>query len=225
MIQLNEFRIFDGQPLIGVDTGNSGFSPNWKPVNLLVGNFAAIKTGLRDKNKIDICEGDILKASFEFKTNHVGRFVVRYMPMDARFVIRFEWGKNFRHPSPDNSMRVCDLNMWLASNSVIISNVILMEMRRNLRSEKKLFGIKFSSTGFKLDSADAVKLLDFIHEKVPLNWNENITEIKAKLQGEGNIKLRFRVNDGQFQSLDYELPLIMLLKPNEDLILQENIKP
>ncbi|MBR1645239.1 MAG: hypothetical protein IJ774_07605 [Selenomonadaceae bacterium] len=222
MIHLNEFRIFDGQPLIGDKLDDDRFSPNWKPINLLVGNAAAIKTGLRDKNKIDICEGDILKASFEFKTNHVGRFVVRYMPMDARFVIRFEWGKNFRNPSPDNSMRVCDLNMWLASNSVVISNVILMEMRRDLRSQKKLFGIKFSSTGFKLNSVDAGQLLDFIHEKVPLNWDEHITEIKAKLQGEGHVKLKFRVNDGQFQSLEYEPSLTMLLKPDENLILPEN---
>lgn len=221
MIELGQFRIFDGHPLIGDILEHSGYSPDWKPVNLLVGNYAAIKTGLRDKNKIDICEGDILKANFEFKTNQVGRFVVRYMTMDARFVVRFEWGKKFRDPLPENSMRVCDLNMWLASNATVISNVILMEMRRNLRAQKKVLGIKFSSTGFVIDDHDACTLLDFIHEKIPLNWDEHITEIKAKLQGEGHFKLQFRVNGGQWQSLDYQPPLAMLLNSNEALITAE----
>lgn len=216
MFHLDSFRVYNQKPLLGAVAENT-FSPDWKPINISVNSVAALKIGLTDKNGIDICEGDILRGNFEPANNQKGRFVVRFQPNESRFVVRFEWGKNFVDPG-HNSLRVCDMNFWIARNCSVISNVIIMDIRKE-RTQALVIGVKFFTTGFQITQTDAINFLDYIHEHIPLNWDEHIKEVKAKLQLGGTLKLFVKINDRPFIKLDYEPMWTTLLKPDEKLYL------
>ena len=177
MFRLDSFRVYDQKPLLGVI--QPAFSPDWKPVNIMIGGLVAVKLGVKDRHGVEVCEGDILRGSFEPVTNQKGRFVVRYQPNEARFVVRFEWGKDFVEPA--HSLRVCDFNEWIARNCSVISNVILMQIRRE-KAQKLVCGIKFFSSGFQITERDTVNFLNYIHEHKALLNDNNIARWYKAIQ-------------------------------------------
>lgn len=216
---LTKFRSYSGEVLAGANYEES-FSPNWKPINIAVGHCCCVMTGLKDCDGKDICEGDVIKCSFESEKDFAalycgGRLVVRYSVLDARFVIMFERGKRLTAVDEEYSHRVFDLNVYVARNCRVISNVLLMELRR-LKTNKLIFGVKFSSAGFKISDRMASDMLDYIHENVPLEWNQHVTSVKAKMNNFGTITLFFKINDGAFQKLHYAPLKSILLQDGEE---------
>lgn len=218
MFRLDSFRVYDQKPLLGAIEPT--FSPDWKPVNIRVNANAAVRLGVKDRNGVEVCEGDILKGTFEPVKNQKGRFVVRYQEREARFAVRFEWGNQF-YDAGHNSLRICDFNEWVARNCSVISNVIIMEARK-AKAQKLVLGVKFFCTGFHISDSDGIQFLDYIHEHIPLNWDEHIKEVKAKLQLGGTLKLFVKINDQPFIKLDYEPMWTQLLKPDEKIYLGDS---